>query len=365
MAETSLKICVVGPSKSGKTLLCRALAEQPLTQGEYQPTAAVRIQEFSRQIGVDKAKVQFWDCSGSMQYQAYWQALGKDLDGVVLVIDASQPEQEKDLEQFYMNFAQPYSLTIKQCLVLAVQAVKEGSYGLGGWQGLQGKLSKINSGFVSINPSAPQAGTQESLVLLDKLLLGCLSHKKDTYEREWHVAPEQPALDAWQGARTSQGGSCALAMAALGAPCLGWGGEAEGEDTEPGNVHQGDSPMSATAGMWSIQGGAANPHPDPYSSPPQNRTGIRGSRVTSLVGFASSEDVDVVLATPLPAPGTSTPTPSGLDSDVMCSLPSVMEASEGSELGSDRRPARGSVMGKMTRGIGCLFSVAEETEGKV
>lgn len=164
--------------------MCRTLAEQPLTIGEYQPTAAVRIQEFSRQLGVDKAKVQFWDCSGSMQYQAYWQVLGKELDGVILVLDASHPEQEKDLEQFYMNFAQPYSLTIKQCLVVAVQAVKESAYGLGGWTGLHGKLSKINSGFISINPAAPQGGMQEALSMVDKLLLHCLAHKKDTYESE-------------------------------------------------------------------------------------------------------------------------------------------------------------------------------------
>ncbi len=42
MSEVPLKICVVGPCKVGKTLLCRALAEQPILQGEYNPTAAVR-----------------------------------------------------------------------------------------------------------------------------------------------------------------------------------------------------------------------------------------------------------------------------------------------------------------------------------
>ncbi len=44
MAETLLKIAVVGPTRTGKTLLCRALAEQPILLGEaaYQPTAAVR-----------------------------------------------------------------------------------------------------------------------------------------------------------------------------------------------------------------------------------------------------------------------------------------------------------------------------------
>lgn len=52
-----------------------------------------------------------------------------------MVMDPQHPEHEKDLETFYLNFAQPNSLTIKQCLVLAVQVVKEGAYGLGGWQG--------------------------------------------------------------------------------------------------------------------------------------------------------------------------------------------------------------------------------------
>lgn len=42
------------------------------------------------------------------------------MDGVLLVIDPEQPEQERDLEQFYMRFAQPHNLTMKQCCVLAV-----------------------------------------------------------------------------------------------------------------------------------------------------------------------------------------------------------------------------------------------------
>lgn len=42
MSDLTLKLAVVGPCKTGKTLLCRALAEQPILQGEYHPTAAVR-----------------------------------------------------------------------------------------------------------------------------------------------------------------------------------------------------------------------------------------------------------------------------------------------------------------------------------
>jgi GTPase SAR1 family protein len=94
--DLTLKVCVVGPCRSGKTLLCRALAEQPIIPGEYNATAAVRyrilecrleisvfnvrvrrIQEFSRTVGVDRVKIQLWDCSGSMQYQSHWSVLSK------------------------------------------------------------------------------------------------------------------------------------------------------------------------------------------------------------------------------------------------------------------------------------------------
>ncbi|KAJ9524050.1 hypothetical protein QJQ45_022460 [Haematococcus lacustris] len=185
MAELTLKICVVGPCKSGKTLLCRAVAEQPLIPGEYQPTAAVRVQEFSRTMGVERIKVQLWDCSGSSQYQPYWSVLSKDLDGIILLIDPQKPDQEKELESLYMNFAQPNSLTIKQCLILALQITKEGSYGgLSSWNGLQGKLSKLTNAYVSINPSAPTGGVQEAFLHLDKLFAGCAQHKKDVMESE-------------------------------------------------------------------------------------------------------------------------------------------------------------------------------------
>lgn len=179
-----MKICVVGPSKTGKTLLCRSLAEQPLFQNEYHPTSGVRIQEISRTVGVDRVKVQLWDCSGNPQFQSYWNILAKDLDGILLVLDSSKPDQEKDLENFYMAFAQPNDLTTKQCMVLAVQVIKEGAYGaLGGWSGLQGKLNKLQQGYVSINPVSPNPGVMETNGHLDRLLQGCLQQKKDMLER--------------------------------------------------------------------------------------------------------------------------------------------------------------------------------------
>jgi hypothetical protein len=43
-----------------------------------------------------------------------------------------------------------------------LQISKEGSFGLGSWQGIKGKLNKLTTGLVAINPVAPQAGVQVS-----------------------------------------------------------------------------------------------------------------------------------------------------------------------------------------------------------
>lgn len=54
------------------------------------------------------------------------------MDGVLLVIDPQHPEQERDLEQLYIRFAQSHNLTMKQCCVLAVS---QGDTYQGDWSG--------------------------------------------------------------------------------------------------------------------------------------------------------------------------------------------------------------------------------------
>lgn len=101
-------------------------------------------------------------------------------------MDPSRPEQERELESLYVAFAQANSLTTRQCMVLAVQAVKEGSYGLGGWGGLQGRLKALQlQGYVGINPATPGPGVQEANLLLDKLLSGCVAVRKEAMEQTY------------------------------------------------------------------------------------------------------------------------------------------------------------------------------------
>jgi len=173
-----LKLCVLGPCKSGKTLLSMALAEQPFLPAAYVPTAAVRVQEISANgigPGRESVRVALWDVSGSPQYRQHWATLADGMDGVLLVIDPACADQgEKELESFYLHFAQPAGLTTKQCMVLAVDVRAEAAAvgGNASWQGLKGKLGRLQAGFVSISKVAPEAGAQEARRHLDKLLAG-------------------------------------------------------------------------------------------------------------------------------------------------------------------------------------------------
>jgi hypothetical protein len=100
-----VKVCVLGPLKSGKTLLCQTLAEQP-GSSLYAPTAGCRcvraiahalkvttiqslrthqhdcclpcrIQVLGRELAHDSVKVQLWEVAGDGQCQAPWPVIAK------------------------------------------------------------------------------------------------------------------------------------------------------------------------------------------------------------------------------------------------------------------------------------------------
>eukprot|EP00877_Chromochloris_zofingiensis_P002279 jgi/Chrzof1/12051/Cz06g19160.t1 len=78
---------------------------------------------------------------------------------VPAVLGGTIKEGEKDLEQFYLNFAQPNNLATKQCMVMAVRATKDDT-AASQWSGLRGKLSKLQSGAVNISYNTPAAGAK-------------------------------------------------------------------------------------------------------------------------------------------------------------------------------------------------------------
>lgn len=45
----------------------------------------------------------------------------------MLTMDPSHPEQERELEQLYLNFAQPNNLAMKQCMVVGLNVGRSSS----------------------------------------------------------------------------------------------------------------------------------------------------------------------------------------------------------------------------------------------
>ncbi|GBF93222.1 hypothetical protein Rsub_05954 [Raphidocelis subcapitata] len=186
-AAADLKVCVVGPA-CGKTLLCQALAEQPIAPGVHEPTVGVRVQEVAANVGAQREPVRaaLWDVSSSPQYRKHWETLAQGLDGLLLVVDPARADEcERELEACYLRFAQPHALTTRQCMVLALDA-RGAAAAVGGtaaWPGLKGKLGRLQSALVSVSANAPEAGAQEARRHIEKLLAGCLARKRDLASR--------------------------------------------------------------------------------------------------------------------------------------------------------------------------------------
>ena len=120
--NSDLKIVVVGPPQSGKTELENIIAAiSKGFKGDCQPTYCLRIVEFTAQIDVfnlqTNVSAQLWDTSGDAKYNAAWPAIAYQADGVVLVYNAYDKNQGRQIEQYAKSFAK--DINEDQCIVVA------------------------------------------------------------------------------------------------------------------------------------------------------------------------------------------------------------------------------------------------------
>ncbi|KAF7638210.1 hypothetical protein Mgra_00002439 [Meloidogyne graminicola] len=121
--QISVKILVLGPTKSGKTSISNYLADsQDAVSKDYRPTQGVRIVEFeSNQLELAgekvNAEVELWDCSGDRKFESCWPAIRYHCDGIIFVCN---PEINKgeDLLIWYNEFALKNGIRLKNLLVL-------------------------------------------------------------------------------------------------------------------------------------------------------------------------------------------------------------------------------------------------------
>uniref|UniRef100_A0A915LMA2 Intraflagellar transport protein 22 homolog n=2 Tax=Meloidogyne incognita group TaxID=654580 RepID=A0A915LMA2_MELJA len=121
--QISVKILVLGPTKSGKTSISNYLADsQDAVSKDYRPTQGVRIVEFeSNQLELDgervNAEVELWDCSGDRKFESCWPAIRYRCDGVIFVCN---PEINKgeDLLTWYNEFALKNGIRLRNLFIL-------------------------------------------------------------------------------------------------------------------------------------------------------------------------------------------------------------------------------------------------------
>lgn len=117
-----LKIIVAGPLSCGKSEIANILsnASKGYT-GNYTPTIAVRILEFSSALDINGMQtsidIQLWDTSGDEKYSLTWPAIAKDADGMLLVYNGYKKKDAQAIERYCRELGK--ELSSKQVLVVA------------------------------------------------------------------------------------------------------------------------------------------------------------------------------------------------------------------------------------------------------
>ena len=120
--NSDLKIVFAGPSQSGKTEFADIIAAiSKGFKGDCKPTACLRILEFTTTIDSSGLQqniaAQIWDSSGDEKYSQTWPAIAHEADGVVLVYNAFDKDQGRQVETYAKTFAK--NVDHEQVLVVA------------------------------------------------------------------------------------------------------------------------------------------------------------------------------------------------------------------------------------------------------
>mmetsp|Transcript_10890 Transcript_10890/g.20478 ORF Transcript_10890/g.20478 Transcript_10890/m.20478 type:complete len:189 (-) Transcript_10890:554-1120(-) len=178
------KVCVVGPPMSGKTYLCRLLAETEAAHCVYETTEGVRIQELHRKVGNDSVNVQLWDCSGNPKYQSCLPAMAKDCNGLILVYNCEQGDQESELEKWYQALSSAGMGNLITSLVRII-AIKLSSGPARREYAMQGKMKRLHHTTLVLppNPLEAKEGTSVALQELDNLVEAIATRRKEKDEQ--------------------------------------------------------------------------------------------------------------------------------------------------------------------------------------
>ncbi|XP_026482839.1 intraflagellar transport protein 22 homolog [Ctenocephalides felis] len=116
-----LKIVLIGPPQSGKSMIANSLSEVNENLEIY-PTQGCRIVEFElNDIYVNQKStnvlIELWDCSGQHKFSNCWPIIRHMAQGVVLVHTEYNQGTQQELDLLYNYFVTQNGLSAKCCLV--------------------------------------------------------------------------------------------------------------------------------------------------------------------------------------------------------------------------------------------------------
>lgn len=125
----TFKIAVIGPQKSGKTVISNQLVGKPSAPNKYDATVGCRILPASKTLPVwnrDRTKraqvaldVELWDCSGDHKYEGCWPAICENAHGVVICYNSNNREQANEVLSWCENFIKMANLTEQKIVIFA------------------------------------------------------------------------------------------------------------------------------------------------------------------------------------------------------------------------------------------------------
>ena len=119
-----LKILIIGPEKSGKSVIANYLHNPTKdTLQIYRPTVGARILELERPVdtgdGSEKpVSIQLWDTSGDIKYEHIWSLVKEEVDGIVIVANGDKLNQKEEMEGWINSFPKKMKMPPNKCLGL-------------------------------------------------------------------------------------------------------------------------------------------------------------------------------------------------------------------------------------------------------